>query len=55
MARLFNKKSHELAVPSLIHGVYVYVNVLASDATYRKEDREGGETCPYVVRGIESP
>jgi len=55
VARIFNKKSHELAIPSLIHGVYVYVDIFTSDATYREERREGGETCPYVVHGFESP
>ena len=38
MARVFNKKSHELAIPSLIHGAYVFVEILMTGATYREKD-----------------
>ena len=38
MARAFNKKSHELAIPSLVHGAYVHVEILINDATYREKD-----------------
>ena len=29
-------KSHELAIPSLLHGICVYVEILITDTTYRE-------------------